>query len=536
MPGPYDFSNLDQETLKANIIAYIKEDATFTDYNFDGSALNSIANLLTYVTLQQNFYLNMTTQELYLDTATLFRNAAAIARSLNYIPYRMSPAKLLTDAYFVDGVGATEIPQHCKFLVDGIPFTTKTAFNFTDAGVESIELWQMDIITENYVFSSGAYELLHGTNIADDYVIVKVNGVAWTEYNSSTSIDGTSEVFFLSFNNNDKLTVSFGDGTFGKTPPASAAIEVIYGTTIGASGNGLSEIVLDQVISPYDIAFQNTQLSFSGSDSETIESVKINAPKFYEAQNRCVTKNDYKVFIEGHAPTDANIVNVWDGSIADPPIYGTVFITVKPNVGLTLTAQQKIDLLAYLSDFTVMSIRNQIVDATYVYVNITSTVYYYKNYGVSTTELKSTIEDNVQDYFDNSLSSFNTKLRYSNLVRAIDLPNEVSNNLTEIDYYLKFDQAPNHQYNFNVQNVIAPGTITCTFTGDSLYDSAGKIHLTSDDSEIGTVDYATGKISFQTTLDAADNKLYFDTVSDDFLFESSNLPFYESIAITFEGI
>jgi hypothetical protein len=529
---PYDFSSLDQETLKANIIAYIKEDATFADYNFDGSALNSIANLLTYVTLQQNFYLNMTTQELYLDTATLFRNAAAIAKSLNYVPFRMTPAKLTTDAQFVDSTALTEIPQHCKFLVDGIPFTTRTAFNFTNDEIVNIELHQMEIVTETYNFNSVPYELLNGTNIADDYVIVKVNGELWTEYNPADVINYESKVYFLSFNNNDKLTVTFGDGIYGQTPILGYEIEVIYGTTIGIDGNGLEEIVLDQVVSEFDIAFTNSIISYNGTAAETLNSIKLNAPKFYEAQNRIVTKSDYKVFIEGHSPSDVNLVNVWNGAESTPPIYGTVFITVKPNSSLNLTAQQKEDLLAYLAEFTVMSIRTQIVDATYIYVNIASTVYYYKSYGVSTTELRATIEQNVQDYFDNELSSFNTKLRYSNLVHAIDLPNEVSNNLSELTYNLKFGQAPNHQYNFDVQNAITEGSVVNTY----VYDEGGIIKLVAGDTAVGTINYSTGVISFATTMDATDNLFYFKTDSDDFVFESSNLPYYSDIAITFEGI
>ena len=547
MPGPYDFSSLDQETLKAEIIAYIKEDATFADYNFDGSALNSIANLLTYTTLQQNFYLNMTTQELYLDTATLYRNAVAIAKSLNYIPYRMTPAKLLTNVQFLLSTENTEIPQHCKFLVDDIPFTTKTAFNFVDDEILPIELWQMEIVTESYNFDSVPFELLNGTTIADDYIIVKVDGIPWTEYNSAgPSIDATSEVFFLSFNNNERLTVTFGDGIFGKIPTPGVLIEVIYGVTLGVGGNGFTEIVVDQVVSSFEMAYSNVigndGKSYGGTAPESLASIKINAPKFYEAQNRALTKSDYKVFIEGHAPSDVKLVNVWDGAEASPPLYGTVFATVKPNSSLNLTTQQKSDLLAYLSQYTVMSIRTALVDAIYVYIKLDSTVYYYRNYGVSTPAIRATIVDNVQNYFDNELTSFNTKLKYSNLVQAIDLPVEVSNNLTEISYYLKFDEAPNSQYKFDVQNAITPGTLLSDNDGGAvpdanlIYDDAGIIKRVSDDAIAGTVDYATGVINFNMTMLASDNVLYFKTDSDDFIFEASNLPYYDGITVTFEGI
>jgi hypothetical protein len=543
---PYDFSSLDQETLKAEIIRYIKEDATFQDYNFDGSALNSIANLLTYTTLQQNFYLNMTTQELYLDTVTLFRNAAAIAKSLNYIPYRMTPAKRLTDIQILLNSGNLEIPQHAKFLVDDVPFTTRTTFNVTNEELESIELWQMEIVEETYTYASEPFALLNGTSVADDYIIVKVDCNVWTEYNSSTTIGSTSEVYFLTFNYDDKLTITFGDNIFGKTPSPGSIIEVVYGVTLGTAGNGLEEIVVDQVITELDMIYTPTVISgtetapiisYGGTDSETIDSIKINAPKFYETAGRAVTASDYKVFIQRHAPSDVDLVNVWNGADAVVPQYGTVFATVKPKSSLFLNSSQKEALLDYLDDYTLMSIRTELVDATYVYVELTSTVVYYKSYGLSTTALRSTIEENVTNFFSADLTSFNTKLKFSNLVYAIDIPNEVSNNITTIRYYLNFDRAPTGQYNFNVQNAIVPGSIQNTFIYD---DSAGIIKLVAGDVAIGTVNYSTGNIQFLTPdanpMDWTGNKLYFKSVSPDFEFKESNLPYYDGITITFEGI
>jgi hypothetical protein len=532
----YDFSSLDFDTLKAELRRYMEADATFADYNFDGSALNSIINLLTYVTLQQNFYLNMTTQELYLDTATLFRNATAIAKSLNYLPYRMQPALITSDMQFIDSDELITIPQYCKFLVDGVPFTTKTAFNFTnDEIIEDVPLYQMEIVDETYSYSNLAYELLHGVNIADDYVIVKVNGEVWTEYNPSNVIDYSSKVYFLSFNNNDKLTVSFGDGTFGQNPTTGSTIEVTYGVTLGVDGNGLEDIVLNQVLpTEYELTFSNSIISYGGADSETLESIKLNAPRFYEAQNRIVTKSDYIVFIEGHAPSDVDLVSVWGGEENDPPIYGTVFISIKPNTPLTpeQIASRNTVLLDYLSDYTVITIRNEIIEPTYIYCDLDSTVYYYKDYGISTSDLEVTIEENIQNYFDNDLNSFDTKLKYSNLVAAIDAPNAVSNNLTDITYSLRFDQSPNNQYDFDVQNAITEGSLV----NPIIEDSEGIIKLKSNGIAVGTIDYVNGTMSFNVDFGGDGNILYFKTNLDDFNFRDTNLPYYNQTTITFEGI
>lgn len=535
----YDFSSLDFDTLKVNIIKYIKTDDTFKDYNFDGSALQSIANLLTYITLQQNFYLNMTTQELYLDTATLYRNVTSIAKSLNYIPYRMTPAKLTTDISFLLNGGNVEIPQYCNFLVNDVPFVTRTVFNAVGTTPVSLELWQTEIVSESYNYADVPNELLHGVNIADDYVIVKVGGVVWSEYDSSETITSSSEVYFLSLNHNNKLVVTFGDNRFGKKPTIGVNIDVVYGITLGTGGNslgldeeGLPSIDIDQVITSLDIEYSDTVKSYGGADFESLDSIKINAPKFYESQNRTVTANDYKVFVSAHAPTDAHLVNVWSGSDNIPPVYGTVYITVKPNSTLYLTNEQKTELKAYLSDYKVMSIRNEILDANYIYVDIETKIYYYNTYGVSTSEIQAEIESNMDTFFDTVLNSFDTTLKFSNLLKIIDTPKSVSNNVTSLSYFLKFDRSPNHQYNFNLGNIILEGSLI----NDYIYDNGGSILNIADDTILGTIDYNTGIISFTKFLDPVNNKIYFKTQTQDIFFNGSNLPLYNSLAITFEGI
>ena len=535
----FDFSQLDFDGLKQHLIDYIKEDDTFLDYNFDGSALNSIANLLTYTMLNINFYLNMTTQELYLDSATLYRNVIAIAKSLNYTPYRRQAAYTTLNFSLPEKLtGSVEIPLHCLFEINDVKFVTKTAYNVILQTPIEIELHQLEIIEESKVFDGSSIELLFGEEIANDYLIVKINGVVWDLYDSTQTVGSTSEIYFANINYKDKLEIVFGNNVFGKAPTTGDTIEILYGVTEGSAGNNLNDVKLAQVITDEinnytdsDAVYENIVLTFNGSDKETIESIKLNAPKFYESQNRAVTENDYRVLIE--SLSYVGLSNIWSGTENTPAVYGSVFIAATPSTEeLYLTTQQKSDLYDYIKQYAPLSIRIEVRDPFYIYVDIDSTVYYYNKYGVSTTSLRTTIENNITNFFSSDINIFNTKLKYSNLVKTIDIPNEISNNLTDLTMFIKFDQSPNNQYNFNLRNVIKEGSLV----NDYVYDSGGNILDIINDSTLGTINYSTGVISFSKVLDAIDNVIKFNTEEFDVEFLQDNLPKLNNINITFEGI
>ncbi len=339
----YDFSSLDFSTLKNNIINYIKDDDNFADYSFEGSALNSIANLLTYTSLQQNFYLNMTTKELYLDSASLYRNVVAIAKSLNYNPHRSISSSIEIQVDLKEGVELIEnetiyFPPNCEFKINNLIFNSDTSYTFTEDEL-IMKLYQREVKEETFTYDSSlsSFELLYGVEIDDRYFSVFVDGVLWEEHVDDITVNGSTEIFFLYNNINEKIELSFGDNTIGKKPSNGSEIRVVYSITEGLAGNTLSEpIILNEninsnesiVYSNDDFVFTSISSSFGGLSFEDIDSIKINAPKFYEAQNRAITYTDYKTILGSISFVDA--VNVWDGIEVNPPIYGTVFGTFKP--------------------------------------------------------------------------------------------------------------------------------------------------------------------------------------------------------------
>jgi len=547
----YDFSNLDFDSLKQNLIEYIKLSDDFKDYNFEGSALNSLASLLTYVTIQQNYYLNMTTQELYLDTATLYKNAVAIAKSLNYLPHRKKAStlpislKVNTEKLtFLESTWPILIPQNCKFDVEGTPFITDTSYNLNSSSDElSIVLFQRELKEETFTFDGSLIELKYGYEIDDDFLTVVVDGDIWGEYLNDITANSSSEIYFVETNLDEKVQISFGDNTIGKKPTIGSEIKVTYGVTLGYTGNGVIDTKLNQTVSgtdgteysANDFIITTTNVSAGGLDKESLGSIKVNAPKFYSTQNRAVTTYDYQSIL--NSVPFVELLNVWDGSTESPPTYGTVFATFKPFSGPDLlTDIQKSEILNYIQDYKPLSITLQIVDPIYIYVDFDIKVYYYTSFNSSTSAIQSEIEDNISEYFANNLLVYDTKLKYSNVVNVIDTPSVVSNNLTELTLHVKFDKTSisSNNYSFDIKNKLQPNSIINEFVKD---DGNGNIINISTSETIGSVDYEKGLIDFIFDgMNLTNNLLYFKTYLDDVEFIRNNLPVLGTKTFTFYGV
>jgi len=542
----YNFTSLDFESLKADLIAYIKESDTFQDYEFGGSALNSIAGLLAYTTLQQNYYLNMTTQELYLSSATIYKNVVAIAKSLNYIPHRKQSAKINTSIAFdqtnpllLDG--PIEIPSTCSFLVNGVEFLTNTSYNIYDSDPIDILLYQRSINTETYSFTGIAKELLYGFEIDDRFISITVDGVIWSQYLNDIDANSTSDIYFIDNNLNNKLEVTFGDNIIGKTPTIGSEIVVTYGVTAGSAGNDLSLIVLNQTVYSgvysyidSDCTIANSTSS-AGTEEETIQSIKVNAPKFYEAQNRAVTKGDYQVLLKGLSFIET--INIWDGAEANPPVYGTVFGSVKPVSGDDLlTTSQKAEIQTHIKQFMPLTLKFTLVDPIYIYITITSTVYYYSRYSVDSTVIRSELDSLITAYFTNDLTIEETTLKYSRLIEKIDSVDDVSNNLTDITCHIKFDKtvSTSNNYIFDLGNTIKINSIDNEYIKD---DGLGNIIQKSTSTVIGGIDYTTGELNFiSPEMNSIDNIVKFETDVRDIYFLKNSLPVLYQASYIFEAI
>jgi len=555
----YDFSNLDFEPLKINILNYIKESDIFVDYQFDGSALNSIANLLAYITLQQNFYLSMVSQELYLDTAKLYRNAVAIAKSLNYTPKRKISAnaviKFSGAALILENAEPVHVPKYCQFLIDEVPFITNEEYYISNTDPVRMKIYQREMKDEIFQFDNRSKVLSYGYDIDDqtfsDNMIITIyptsdmiGGEIWTKYESTLDATPESKIFYLETNLDDKLVLSFGDNTIGKKPLTTDWVKVEYAITKGESGNFLKNLELNEVIysgsidysdSNVELVFAENSSSIGGIDEESLESIKYRAPKFYEAQNRAVTGQDYLVIMEKvkeeDDEVDFDIGNVWDGSEQEPPIYGSVFAVFKPTDYNEETGEypylstiQKDKIATAMKDYMPLALRFVIKDPTYIYIRFDSKIYY----NAAFPNPESLIKNNLVDWFTVQANQFEAKLKYSNALTIIDDTTSVINNLSEITLFIRFDQtvSTSNIYEFNIYNKLMPGSINVKSNDIVVLSDKvdGKIY-DNIDNEIGYVDYDKGFIYFKSTDIATNgNILTFNTAEDDVIFLHNNLP------------
>ena len=379
-----------------------------------------------------------------------------------------------------------------------------------------------------------------------------VGGVLWTKYQSTIDANKYSEIYYIETNLNEKLVISFGDNTIGKRPFEGSYIKVTYGVTQGDEANGYRNIDIAEPIysatgeefSSANLIITNhadTPVTIGGTAEESLLTIKNNAPKFYEAQNRSVTLQDYRTILEKikfeDDQVEFDIANVWEGPDENPPIYGTIISVFKPTELVNgeyqnFTDYQKEQIINSIKPYMPLALKFEIRDAIYIYINISSTVYYSYAY----TNPEDSIKENIINWFNEYINTYNSQIKYSNLLSLIDQVDGVSNNLTETTFHIKFNStiSSSKNYIFNLYNELKPGSIYSYFNEiiDITDDSNGNI-IDSDGNIIGSIDYIEGRLDFsydfdkyleegETIVNAIE--LYFDTKYDDIYFLKNCLP------------
>ena len=438
---PYtQLNNLDFNNIKNALKDYMRAQSDFTDYDFEGSALSQLIDVLAYNTYYTAFNTNMVVNELFLDSATLRDNVVALAKQLGYSPKSVtSPtAKLDFDITFTGG----SIPASVIFKA-GTGFVTNydnTLYRYVlkeDAKAEvangvasfSEEFFEGSLVTTrtevNSVLKSQRFKI---QNPAADLstLVIKVyqspTSSAFQEYKRADSIldiGSDDEVYFISEIEDEQYEIFFGDGVLGKKLADGETIEMSYVVTSGPSSNGAKSFTFNGRIQdenlvpitvPFTVSIGSVVKSSGGADIESIDKIKYNAPKFYASQNRAVTVNDFKAIVRLIYPSISDII-VFGGEDQVPPAYGKVFIAIKPTEANTLSSFTKNSLTEELKKYTVASIRPEFVDPSILYVEMTSKIYFD---GTKTnllpTQVAAEVSTAIQEYLKTSQTEkFNGK-------------------------------------------------------------------------------------------------------------------------------
>ncbi|MEO2147912.1 MAG: hypothetical protein ABGW56_02525, partial [Flavobacteriaceae bacterium] len=441
--GKLNISELDFTKIKDNLTGFLTSQAEFVGYNFKGSSFDVLLDVLSYNTHYNAYYANMVANEMFLDSATLRDSVVARAKHLGYIPRSTKGSKAAVTLTITptDSPAAISIPKNTQLQgeKDGVTYIWCTqnshSVNINANGVYTVAgvtLTQGIPSTFRYTANTGDTDqrfILPNANTDTDTLAVTVqvsssdtDSTVYTLANDITTINSASTIYFLDEIEDGRYEIQFGDNVLGKQL-ANGNIVILSSLICDANTtNGAKSFSVVSEVGGYsNVKVVTTSTAQGGAEAADVDEIKFNAPKNYEAQNRCVTIFDYVTMIKKDY-SGADAVVAWGGEDADPPVYGKVYIAIKPTSGTVLSASSKTLIKdTILQKRNIVGITPEIVDPDYMYLKVSSTVKY--DSGMTTNSasvLKSTVSTAVTDFGTTNLKSFDKSFRYSNLIKAID--------------------------------------------------------------------------------------------------------------------
>jgi hypothetical protein len=547
---PYtQVANLDFEEIKVTLKEYLRGQTEFTDYDFEGSALSNLLDVLAYNTYYTAFNTNMVVNELFIDSATLRDNVVAIAKQLGYRPksataptayvsFNVNYTNPTTDTELILKKGTGFIASYDNNIYQYVALDDVKAQVANDVAIfTDVPIVEGTQVVNTFLYSRALKSqrfILDNKNIDTNTIRVKVfpTGGSFSEpylvADNILGVDGTSKIFFLDEIEDNRYEVLMGDGVLGRKPEDQSRIEVSYMTTAGPASNGVKTFVFNGVIenpdgvspSSFTTSITSTTASAGGEELESTQKIKYTAPKAYGTQNRAVTSQDYEAIVRKIYPATSDII-IFGGEDQVPPEYGKVFIALKPKDASYLTALTKQSIIADLKKYVVASIEPKLVDPSILYVEMNSKIYYN---GSATDQTPAQIRDkvigNVQSYLDTSdTEKFNGKFRYSKMVSVIDdSDRNINSNLTSVTMRKDFYPSLNSTFYYEIcfQNTFdkdcdepvlsSTGFRVTEYPNFDVYieDRDGKIVLYTLDSvtgekvvldkELGDIDYDEGEL------------------------------------------
>lgn len=541
-------SELDFDNIKANLKEYLKGQSEFSDYDFEGSGLSILLDVLAYNTHYNGIYTNLAINEMFIDSASKRSSVVSLAKLLGYTP---NSAKCATATITLNvtspstGPSVVTVPAFTQFntTVDGSSYAFYTTQEYSAVGastnytIPNVVITEGSPLTFKYTAAAGVRYIIPNANVDLSTVKVRVqeNSTSsnFTTYTVSTSIitaDSTSKVFWVKEIDDGLYELTFGNGTLGKALDNGNVVHISYFVSSLDAANSASLFSYDgsTLYSGANVSITTTAAASGGGVVEDISSIKFNAPRSYAAQNRAVTPDDYRALIYANFPEAASVA-VWGGEDNDPPVYGKTYISVKPKTAGKLTLQQKSDIVnTILESKNIVSITPEILDAEYINIALNVTVYYNdRETGYSSTDMASIVRQVILDYDDSELQKFEGIFRYSKLSRLIDAAEpSITNNITTVLLRRKLSPRYNisAEYNINVINpIFTSGVADDSVISTGFYiQGSDFIHYLSDDgvgnmvlyyrsagtatqesqkiisdASIGTVDYAAGKVNIK---------------------------------------
>lgn len=536
-------TELDFDEIKTNLKAFLQGQSEFADYDFDGSAMSVLMDVLAYNTHYNALYKNLAVNEMFLDSASKRSSVVSRAKEIGYIP-KSAICSTATVNVVVSATTSTPttliLPAYSVFTstVDDVRYnfytteniitnlnTTNNTYTFTGVTIkEGVPL------TFKYIASDVQQYIVPNKNVDMSTLKVRVQenltSSTFTTFVNNENIltlSATDPIYFVKEIDNELYELEFGNDVIGKALQNGNVVNLEYLTTNADLPNGAKTFAYNgSSLLGGIVSVVTTSVAANGAAIEDIENVRYNAPRAYTTQNRAVTVEDYKSIIYQNYP-DAESISAWGGEDNDPPIYGKVFICVKPNGSTVLTQSEKNYIKQeILKPKNIVSITPELVDATYINMQMDVAVYYNPRLTIRTPEqLKVLVKETITNYNDTVLNKFNGIFRFSQMSTAIDSTEEsIISNIMTIKLHREVDVKYNaiSNYNINLANPIygsgvaensilstgfyIPGNTNIMYIEDLptggttgtlrmfYYNNSAKVYTR----RFGTIDYAAGSI------------------------------------------
>jgi len=558
---------LDFTEAKASLQAFLESQSTLKDYNFNGSVLSTILDVMAYNTHYQSFYANMVANEMFLDSAVTRPSIVSHAKQLGYTPQSaraatatltvpLSGVAATTNTYLSRGsefIGTDDEGTQYKFvLLDNVYANTET-----DA-FENIDVYEGSIRRVSYIYDRNKkdFSVLLIPNDKIDTTTIRVRVQAsvtdttgasdvWSEATSYINLTPTSKVFFLQEKEKGLYELYFGDDFLGKQPATGNLVSIEYLETNGAVANGIESFSSNvaNLGTP-----QAAEPSSGGADAEASTRIKFMAPKYYKSQNRAVTEGDYITAVNKYY-TNAASVYVYGGETTTPPQYGKVFIAIKPQSGSALSDSEKQSLVRTLREnASVMTIIPEIVDTDYLDLVVDSKITYNQSaLNITPGTLKALVVSYVYSFSNLTLNSFGSNFYYSQLIRGIsNLHPSILSNQTKImlrktvevgriieskGIYIDFSNSIYHPHENHSEIVVSSNMFPHkNMDGNTVYnciledDGNGNLNVVKYNthmekeiimSSVGSVDYAKGivRMGYKFVPQISSNLVYGITIT-----------------------
>ena len=540
-----DLVGLDFNSLKNNLKSFLKNNTQFKDLDYEGSNINVLLDVLAYNTYLNAFYTNMVASEMFLDTAQLRDSVVSHAKELNYAPrsFASAQAQITVAITPTSNVTSIVVPKYTSFTsrVGSNTYTFSTEDTqiliSSSNGTYSTQLtiFEGTLLTESFVISTSNNQqrfVISNPTVDTSSVDINVyedggqNIISYVKKEKIINLTPTDPIFFIQGAENQQYEIIFGDNVFGRRPKDGSTVVVKYRASSGELPNGALEFAVDSAIDGHtNIQVTGLTTSSGGAISESIDSIRYNAPRNFQAQDRAVTIDDYEVLLQSKF-SDIQAISAYGGEDVNPPQFGKVFIAVDLYDTEGASDARKAVFKQYILDRSPVTINVVFVNPSFMYVKIITNVYFNtRNTNQTAFDIATATRAAISNYSSTTLETFKASLYYSNLVNEIDqsdssivsndttvhiikrfVPNTGVSNIIDIETFNELQSTtgvsvsttdPHYGGTLTSSNFIYQNT-RCILVDDMLgniYIAAVRTGYVDILRKTGTIDYVVGRVN-----------------------------------------